>query len=60
MLSAADEPARKAAVIGHTGAGDYASPAVRLFDSSDNAHPDSSLAAYSCVVSLLPPGQEAA
>lgn len=36
------------------------SPAVRLFDSSDNAHPDSSLAAYSCVVSLLPPGQEAA
>ncbi|CAM3688359.1 Malto-oligosyltrehalose trehalohydrolase [Pseudomonas reidholzensis] len=30
----------------------------RLFDSSDNAHPDSTLAAHSCVVSLLPPGQE--
>lgn len=27
---------------------------TRLFDSSDNAHPDSTLAAYSCVVSLLP------
>lgn len=26
----------------------------RLFDSSDNAHPDSTLAAHSCVVSLLP------
>ncbi|QCI11701.1 malto-oligosyltrehalose trehalohydrolase [Pseudomonas putida] len=36
------------------------SPAVRLFDSSDNAHPDSSLAPHSCVVSLIPPGQEAA
>ncbi|MDF0730913.1 malto-oligosyltrehalose trehalohydrolase [Pseudomonas entomophila] len=32
---------------------------ARLFDSSDNAHPDSSLAAHSCVVSLLAPGQEA-
>ena len=30
----------------------------RLFDSSDNAHPDSTLAAYSCVVSLLSPRQE--
>ncbi|TFF42127.1 malto-oligosyltrehalose trehalohydrolase [Pseudomonas sp. RIT623] len=30
----------------------------RLFDSSDNAHPDSTLAAHSCVVSLLPPDQE--
>ncbi|MDV9032671.1 malto-oligosyltrehalose trehalohydrolase [Pseudomonas sp. RAC1] len=30
----------------------------RLFDSSDNAHPDSTLAAYSCVVSLLPLRQE--
>ncbi|WP_295488237.1 malto-oligosyltrehalose trehalohydrolase [uncultured Pseudomonas sp.] len=30
----------------------------RLFDSSDNAHPDSTLAAYSCVVSLLAPRQE--
>jgi maltooligosyltrehalose trehalohydrolase len=30
----------------------------RLFDSSDTRHPDTSLAAYSCVVSLLPPGQE--
>jgi len=36
------------------------SPAMRLFDSSDNAHPDSSLAPHSCVVSLIPPGQEAA
>ncbi|WP_252088611.1 malto-oligosyltrehalose trehalohydrolase [Pseudomonas sp. MWU13-3659] len=30
----------------------------RLYDSSDNAHPDSTLAAHSCVVSLLPPDQE--
>ena len=30
----------------------------RLFDSSDTRHPDTSLAAYSCVVSLIPPGQE--
>ncbi|WP_194790590.1 malto-oligosyltrehalose trehalohydrolase [Pseudomonas sp. UFMG81] len=30
----------------------------RLYDSSDNAHPDSTLAAHSCVVSLLPPEQE--
>jgi maltooligosyltrehalose trehalohydrolase len=30
----------------------------RLYDSSDNAHPDSTLAAHSCVVSLLPPAQE--
>lgn len=33
---------------------------VRLFDSSDNAHPDSHLSPHSCVVSLLPPEQEAA
>lgn len=32
--------------------------ALRLYDSSDNAHPDSTLAAYSCVVSLLPPEPE--
>ncbi|MCO7522365.1 MULTISPECIES: malto-oligosyltrehalose trehalohydrolase [unclassified Pseudomonas] len=32
--------------------------AQRLYDSSDNAHPDSTLAAHSCVVSLLPPAQE--
>lgn len=32
--------------------------AQRLYDSSDNAHPDSTLAAHSCVVSLLPPDQE--
>ncbi|MFP3995222.1 malto-oligosyltrehalose trehalohydrolase [Pseudomonas capeferrum] len=32
--------------------------ATRLFDSSDNRHPDTHLAAYSCVVSLIPPGQE--
>ncbi|MDH0301009.1 MULTISPECIES: malto-oligosyltrehalose trehalohydrolase [unclassified Pseudomonas] len=32
--------------------------ARRLYDSSDNAHPDSTLAAHSCVVSLLPPDQE--
>ncbi|MFB4390299.1 MULTISPECIES: malto-oligosyltrehalose trehalohydrolase [unclassified Pseudomonas] len=30
----------------------------RLFDSSDNAHPDCTLAAYSCVASLLAPGLE--
>ncbi|WP_409289117.1 malto-oligosyltrehalose trehalohydrolase [Pseudomonas sp. KCJK8927] len=30
----------------------------RVFDTSDSAHPDSHLAAYSCVVSLLTPGQE--
>ncbi|MDR6713672.1 maltooligosyltrehalose trehalohydrolase [Pseudomonas hunanensis] len=30
----------------------------RLFDSSDNAHTDATLAAHTCVVSLLPPGQE--
>lgn len=30
----------------------------RLYDSSNNAHPDSTLAAHSCVVSLLPPAQE--
>ena len=30
----------------------------RLFDSSDTRHPDTALSAYSCVVSLLPPGQE--
>ncbi|MBC3410252.1 malto-oligosyltrehalose trehalohydrolase [Pseudomonas sp. SWRI51] len=29
--------------------------ALRLYDTSDNAHPDSTLAAHSCVVSLLPP-----
>ncbi|MFK3815843.1 malto-oligosyltrehalose trehalohydrolase [Pseudomonas sp. NPDC089407] len=34
-------------------------PALRLFDSSDNAHPDSTLSPYSCVVSLLPTRQEA-
>lgn len=33
--------------------------ALRLFDSSDNAHPDSTLSPYSCVVSLLPTRQEA-
>ncbi|WP_028693646.1 malto-oligosyltrehalose trehalohydrolase [Pseudomonas cremoricolorata] len=33
-------------------------PAQRLFDSSDNAHSDSMLAAYSCVVSLTPPAAE--
>jgi len=33
-------------------------PATRLFDSSDARHPDTHLAAYSCVVSLLPPAQE--
>jgi maltooligosyltrehalose trehalohydrolase len=33
-------------------------PANRLFDSSDTRHPDTHLAAYSCVVSLLPPAQE--
>ncbi|MDU9402756.1 malto-oligosyltrehalose trehalohydrolase [Pseudomonas sp. zfem004] len=32
--------------------------ALRLYDSSDNAHPDSTLAAHSCVVSLLPPEPE--
>jgi maltooligosyltrehalose trehalohydrolase len=32
--------------------------ALRLFDSSDTAHPDSTLAAHSCVVSLLPPAPE--
>jgi len=32
--------------------------ATRLFDTSDTQHPDSQLAAYSCVVSLLPPDQE--
>jgi len=32
--------------------------AQRLFDSSDNAHPDSTLAAHSCVVSLLAPALE--
>jgi len=32
--------------------------AYRLFDTSDTQHPDSQLAAYSCVVSLLPPAQE--
>lgn len=32
---------------------------LRLFDSSDNAHPDSTLSPYSCVVSLLPADQEA-
>jgi len=30
----------------------------RLFDSSDTTHPDTALSAYSCVVSLLAPGQE--
>ncbi|WP_079227270.1 malto-oligosyltrehalose trehalohydrolase [Pseudomonas putida] len=30
----------------------------RLFDSSDTRHPDTALAAHSCVVSLLAPGQE--
>ncbi|NIF18463.1 malto-oligosyltrehalose trehalohydrolase [Pantoea sp. Cy-639] len=30
----------------------------RLYDSSDSAHPDSVLAAHSCVVSRLPPEQE--
>ncbi|MBJ9974013.1 malto-oligosyltrehalose trehalohydrolase [Pseudomonas sp. S75] len=30
----------------------------RLYDSSDSAHPDSLLAAYSCVVSLIPSRQE--
>lgn len=30
----------------------------RLYDTADSAHPDSCLAAYSCVVSLLTPGQE--
>ena len=33
-------------------------PPLRLFDSGDARHPDSQLAAYSCVVSLLPPAQE--
>ncbi|MNR36639.1 hypothetical protein D3C85_1545850 [compost metagenome] len=33
-------------------------PANRLFDSSDTRHPDTRLAAFSCVVSLLPPAQE--
>ncbi|MNV94570.1 hypothetical protein D3C71_1893820 [compost metagenome] len=33
-------------------------PANRLFDSSDTRHPDTHLAAYSCVVSLLPPALE--
>ena len=33
-------------------------PAQRLFDSSNNAHSDTTLAAYSCVVSLTPPGLE--
>ena len=32
--------------------------ATRLFDSSDTQHPDTCLSAYSCVVSLLTPGQE--
>jgi maltooligosyltrehalose trehalohydrolase len=32
--------------------------ATRLFDSSDTRHPDTQMAAYSCVVSLLPPDQE--
>jgi maltooligosyltrehalose trehalohydrolase len=32
--------------------------ALRLYDSSDTAHPDSTLAAHSCVVSLLPPAPE--
>ncbi|WP_442513679.1 malto-oligosyltrehalose trehalohydrolase [Pseudomonas promysalinigenes] len=32
--------------------------AWRLFDSSDSTHPDTAMAAHSCVVSLLPPGQE--
>ncbi|WP_430303169.1 DUF3459 domain-containing protein, partial [Pseudomonas sp. DC418] len=30
----------------------------RLFDSSDTQHPDTALSAYSCVISLLAPGQE--
>ncbi|MNG85402.1 Malto-oligosyltrehalose trehalohydrolase [compost metagenome] len=33
-------------------------PTTRLFDSSDTRHPETHLAAYSCVVSLLPPAQE--
>jgi len=32
---------------------------MRLFDSSNNAHPDTHLSPYSCVVTLLPAGQEA-
>ncbi len=35
-------------------------PSVRLFDSSDTTHPDSSLSALSCVVSLIPTGSETA
>ncbi|RCL28922.1 malto-oligosyltrehalose trehalohydrolase [Pseudomonas sp. AFG_SD02_1510_Pfu_092] len=31
---------------------------LRLFDSSDDAHPDSTLCPYSCVVSLLPASPE--
>ncbi|AIR91299.1 malto-oligosyltrehalose trehalohydrolase [Pseudomonas cremoricolorata] len=33
---------------------DLPAPGMRLFDSSDNAHCDALLAAYSCVVSLIP------
>ena len=39
---------------------DLPAPALRLYDSSDNAHGDDSLAAFSCVVSLLPIAQEVA
>nr|WP_314493072.1 malto-oligosyltrehalose trehalohydrolase [uncultured Pseudomonas sp.] len=35
-------------------------PAMRLFDSGDTTHPDSSLAAHSCVVSLIPTASETA
>lgn len=33
-------------------------PGLRLFDSSDTTHPDSTLAGFSCVVSLIPTGSE--
>lgn len=42
------EPGRHPQVV------ELPAPANRLFDSSDTRHPDTHLAAYSCVVSLLP------